>query len=76
MSVVKVAIANSQALRLVMCRRICAPPELNIRICDPLKIPIFKLKEKSEKRKIQMYCGIFWGVKGVRVVIANKLASS
>ena len=23
-----------------MCRRICAPPELNIRICDPLKIPL------------------------------------
>ena len=22
-----------------MCRRICAPPELNIRIYDPLKIP-------------------------------------
>ena len=26
----------SQALRLLMCRRICAPPELNIRICDPI----------------------------------------
>ncbi len=23
-----------------MCRRICAPPELNIRIYDPLKIPL------------------------------------
>ena len=23
-----------------MCRRICAQPELNIRICDPLKIPL------------------------------------
>ncbi len=26
----------SQVLRLLMCRRICAPPELNIRICDPI----------------------------------------
>ena len=26
----------SQVLRLLMCRRICAPPEWNIRICDPI----------------------------------------
>ena len=26
----------SQALRLLLCRRICAPPEWNIRICDPI----------------------------------------
>ena len=52
MSVVKVAIANSHALRLVMCRRICAPPELSIRIFNPLKNTAClseKRKEKSEK---------------------------
>ena len=26
----------SQVQRLLMFRRICAPPELNIRICDPI----------------------------------------
>ena len=26
-----------------MCRRICAPPEYNIRIFDPLKVPQFQM---------------------------------
>ena len=26
-----------------MCRRICAPPEYNIRSCAPLKIPQFQM---------------------------------
>ena len=31
-----------------MCRLICNRPELNIRICDPLKIPLFY---ESKERK-------------------------
>ena len=30
---------------LLLCRRICAPPELSIRIFDPLKIPLYYKSE-------------------------------
>ena len=45
-----------------MCRRICVPPELNIRIYDPLKIPQFQML-------------ILLVVKGVKVVIEVRVNS-
>ena len=60
-----------------MCQRICAPPEYNIRIFDPLKVPQFQMLILLVVRVVKVVIGVkviclvdFFNI--LRSIITNK----
>ena len=54
-----------------MCRRICAPSELNIRISDPIKVPQFQMLILLVVKVVKVKCLVdFFNV--LRSIITNK----